>query len=159
MRKTKEESMKNHAYFVLPTYFIAFLYITDYQHDNQIKLIQHGVAMLSSCYSFSECNAFKKNIAWQNSSIHNIYWHQTLPYIGVPRFLVYILVAIWCISLVTIFILGFKVSQMEAIRQEAYKQGRDDIVCAWRGYFDENPEVYKTYNDWKSKIDSITREN
>jgi hypothetical protein len=43
---------------------------------------------------------------------------------------------------------------MDTIRQEAYEQGRDDIVFGLWGYFDENLEVYKTNTEWKSKIDS-----
>ena len=63
--------------------------------------------------------------------------------------------SIWGISLIIIGYLTFKVSRMKELQDESFEIGQKEIIENLQGYFEEHPEHYKTYLQWKKENDSV----
>ena len=69
------------------------------------------------------------------------------------------LLALCCItSAVTVLILGYfgyHFIQLEDRKMEAFNKGKERVILDLRGYFDENPDVYKDFKAWSKEKDSV----
>ena len=95
---------------------------------------------------------------WERESIRknigNINYAVTQAKI-IPKTLLWPLIAVLGISLVTICYMGFKVSRLDTIRKESFEAGEQSVIINLRGYFDENPGLYESYEAWKSKSKEV----
>ena len=94
-----------------------------------------------------------KNIRIQES-IHNIEKH-FLKARSVPKVQLWLHYSIWFISLVIIGYLAFRVSRTGDIQERAFAEGEQQIISNLRGYFDQNPEHYQSYQKWIKEKDSV----
>lgn len=62
---------------------------------------------------------------------------------------------IWLISIVIIGYLAFRVSQIKSIQENAFVEGKKEVISSLKGYFDQYPEHYKTYENWIQEKDRI----
>jgi hypothetical protein len=69
------------------------------------------------------------------------------------------LLALCCIaSAVTVLTLGYfgyQFIKLENYKMEAFNNGKERIILDLRGYFDENPHVYKDFKAWSKEKDSV----
>lgn len=66
----------------------------------------------------------------------------------VPKVQVWLHYSIWFISLVIIAYLAFRVSRTPDIQQRAFAEGEQQVISNLKGYFDQNPEQYRSYRKW-----------
>ena len=69
----------------------------------------------------------------------------------IPRTLFWLTIAVWMISLVTICYLGIRVSRLDSIREKSFESGRQEVITTLRGFFDENPGLFESYESWRLK--------
>ena len=72
----------------------------------------------------------------------------------IPKPQLWMQFAIWSISLVIIGYLVFKVSRIDHIQQTAYLEGRQQVISDMKGYFDQYPQHYESYQKWLKEKDS-----
>jgi len=63
--------------------------------------------------------------------------------------------SIWFISLIIIGYLSYKVTLIDAIQERAFAEGEQQMISNLRGYFDQNPEQYQSYQKWVNEKDSL----
>lgn len=94
----------------------------------------------------------------RNKSIHESI-QNTLVQISkarlVPKVQLWFHYWIWIISLVIIGYLAFKVSRINDIQEKAFAEVEQRIISNLRGYFDQNPEHYQSYQKWIKEKDSV----
>ncbi len=73
----------------------------------------------------------------------------------VPKALLWLHYSIWMTSLVIIGYLAFRVSQMADIQERAFVEGEQRVISNLRGYFEQNPEHYQSYQKWTKEKDSV----
>lgn len=73
----------------------------------------------------------------------------------VPKAQLWLQYAIWSASLIIIGYLSFQVSRIDYIRERSYSAGRQDVISNLKGYFDQYPEHYVTYQKWLKEKDDI----
>ena len=73
----------------------------------------------------------------------------------VPRAQLFIHYSIWIISLIIIGYLAFKISRIDAVQEKAFAEGEQEVILNLRGYFDQNPEQYQSYQKWLKEKDSV----
>lgn len=66
----------------------------------------------------------------------------------VPKIQLWLHYSIWIISLVIIGYLGFQVSRISTMKDEAFTKGRLETMSNVQGYFIQNPEHYESYQKW-----------
>ncbi len=62
---------------------------------------------------------------------------------------------IWFVSLVILGNLTFKVSQIDDVRERAFNEGEQEVISDLREYFDQYPQLYKSYQKWVKEKDSV----
>ena len=73
----------------------------------------------------------------------------------IPKAQLLLQYSIWLLSLVIIGYLVFQVSQIDHIQEKAYSKGEQKVISSLRGYFDQYPEHYKSYQKWKKEKDGV----
>lgn len=73
----------------------------------------------------------------------------------VPKAQLWIQYLIWLISLAIIGYLTIKISRVDNLREQAFLEGEQSVISSLRGYFDQHPEQYVTYQKWVKQKDSI----
>tara|TARA_R110000744_G_scaffold292352_2_gene402899 strand:+ start:260 stop:733 length:474 start_codon:yes stop_codon:yes gene_type:complete len=73
----------------------------------------------------------------------------------VPKLQVWLHYSIWITSLIIIGYLAFKVSRIDAVQKKAFAKGEQEVILNLRGYFDQNPEQYQSYQKWLKEKDSV----
>lgn len=73
----------------------------------------------------------------------------------VPKIQLWLHYSIWLISLVIIGYLAFRVSQIGNIQERAFAQGEQQVISNLKGYFDQNPEHYQSYQKWIKEKNSV----
>lgn len=73
----------------------------------------------------------------------------------VPKIQLWIHYSIWFISLVVIGYLTFKVSGISSVQEKAFAKGEQEVISNLKGYFDQNPGHYKSYQKWLREKDSV----
>jgi len=63
--------------------------------------------------------------------------------------------SIWIISLVIIGYLAFRVSRTPDIRERAFADGKQQAISNLKGYFDQKPEHYESYQKWIKEKNSV----
>ena len=96
----------------------------------------------------------KARISQLNGSVQNIGQRVSKASL-VPKTRMLFHYAIWILSLVIIGYLSFRISQIDHIRQKAFAEGQQLVISSLRGYFDQNPEYYKSYQKWTKEKDSV----
>lgn len=74
---------------------------------------------------------------------------------SVPKAQVWLHYSIWFISLLIIAYLAFRVSRTPDIRERAFAEGKQQVISNLKGYFDQNPEHYRSYHKWIKEKDSV----
>lgn len=69
----------------------------------------------------------------------------------IPKVQLWIHYSIWIISLVTIGYLGFQVSRISSMKDDAFTKGRLEKMSNVQGYFIQNPEHYESYQKWRNE--------
>jgi len=73
----------------------------------------------------------------------------------VPKVKLWLHYPIWLVSLIIIGYLSFRISRIDDIREKAFAEGEQYTISSLRGYFDRNPEHYKSYRKWTEEKDSV----
>ena len=73
----------------------------------------------------------------------------------VPKVQLWLQYSIWFISLVIIGYLGFKVSRIGNMKEKAFAKGEQEVISNLKGYFDQYPQYYESYQKWIKKKDSV----
>ncbi|WP_373519699.1 DUF6730 family protein [Pricia sp.] len=73
----------------------------------------------------------------------------------IPKAKLWLHYSIWIVSLIILGYLSFKVSRIDDIREKAFGEGEQQVISSLRGYFDQYPEHYKTYQKWLQEKDSV----
>ncbi len=73
----------------------------------------------------------------------------------IPKTQLWIHYSIWFFSLVIIGYLAFKVSRLSDVQEKSFAEGQQRVISNLRGYFDQNPEHYKSYQKWLKEKDSV----
>ena len=95
-----------------------------------------------------------KNLKLQES-VHNIEVQISKARL-VPKVQLWLQYSIWFISLVIIGYLGFKVSRIGNMKEKAFAKGEQEVISNLKGYFDQYPQYYESYQKWiKKKKDSV----
>lgn len=94
-----------------------------------------------------------KNLKLQES-VHNIEAQISKARL-VPKVQLWLQYSIWFISLVIIGYLGFKVSRIGNMKEKAFAKGEQEVISNLKGYFDQYPQYYESYQKWIKKKDSV----
>ncbi len=73
----------------------------------------------------------------------------------VPKVQLWLHYSIWMILLVIIGYLAFKVSRTGDIQEKAFTKGKEQVISSLKGYFNQNPEYYLSYQKWIKEKDSV----
>ena len=73
----------------------------------------------------------------------------------VPKVQLWIHYSIWFISLVIIGYLALEVSAIGEIQEKAFAKGEQEVISNLKGYFDQNPGHYESYQKWLKEKDSV----
>tara|TARA_R110002074_G_scaffold122612_9_gene257407 strand:+ start:37650 stop:38123 length:474 start_codon:yes stop_codon:yes gene_type:complete len=73
----------------------------------------------------------------------------------VPKVQLWIHYSIWFISLVIIGYLALQVSRIGEVQEKAFTEGEQEVISNLKGYFDQNPGHYKSYQKWLKEKDSV----
>tara|TARA_R110001606_G_C14941704_1_gene599343 strand:- start:41 stop:514 length:474 start_codon:yes stop_codon:yes gene_type:complete len=73
----------------------------------------------------------------------------------VPRIQLRIHYAIWFISLVIIGYLSLQFSRIGEVQEKAFTEGEQEVISSLKGYFDQYPQHYESYQKWIQKKDSV----
>ena len=66
-----------------------------------------------------------------------------------------ILLLFWCINTIAFSYLGYYFIQFEDKKEVAFNKGRDEGVGIVRSYFNDHPIIYKDFEKWTQKRDSV----
>ncbi|WP_339840200.1 DUF6730 family protein [uncultured Maribacter sp.] len=69
----------------------------------------------------------------------------------IPKIQLWLHYSIWFVSLVTIGYLGFQVSRIGTLKDEAFAKGKLETMSNVQGYFIQNPEHYESYQKWRKE--------
>jgi hypothetical protein len=87
-------------------------------------------------------------------SINNIGNHISKAQL-IPKVQLWLHYSIWIISLVIIGYLAFRVSRTPDIRERAFADGKQQAISNLKGYFDQKPEHYESYQKWIKEKNSV----
>ncbi|NNK18038.1 MAG: hypothetical protein HKP49_02700 [Maribacter sp.] len=73
----------------------------------------------------------------------------------VPKTQVWLQYTIWFMCLVIIAYLVLQVSRIDHIQQKAFLEGRQQVISDLKGYFDQYPQHYESYQKWLKEKDSV----
>ncbi|SKB53901.1 DUF6730 family protein [Maribacter arcticus] len=73
----------------------------------------------------------------------------------VPKIQLWIHYSIWFISLVIIGYLSLRFSRIGDVQERAFTEGGQEVIPNLKGYFDQNPGHYESYQKWMQKKDSV----
>ena len=73
----------------------------------------------------------------------------------VPKIQQWIHYSIWLVSLVIIGYLALQVSRIGEVRKKAFSEGEQEVIFNLKGYFDQNPGHYESYQKWLKEKDSV----
>lgn len=99
-------------------------------------------------------NSEKANNSRLDESVQKITELVTLARL-VPKIQLWIHYSIWFIYLVIIGYLTIKVSGISSVQEKAFIEGEQEVISNLRGYFDQNPGHYKSYQKWLREKDSV----
>ena len=74
---------------------------------------------------------------------------------SVPKVQLWIHYSIWFISLVIIGYLALQVSRIGEVQERAFTEGGQEVISNLKGYFDQNPLHYESYQKWLKKKNSV----
>jgi len=66
----------------------------------------------------------------------------------VPRSQLWLHYSIRITSLIIIGYFAFKVSRIDAFKEKPFAKGEQEVISNLKGYFDQNPEHYRSYQKW-----------
>ncbi len=73
----------------------------------------------------------------------------------VPKVQLWLHYSIWITSLIIIGYLAFKGSRLDDMREKAFAEGEQEVISNLKGYFDQNPGHYQSYQKWLKEKDSV----
>lgn len=73
----------------------------------------------------------------------------------VPKVQLWIHYSVWFFTLVIIGYLAYKISRVDALQEKAFAEGEQEVISNLRGYFDQNPGHYESYQKWLKEKDSV----
>lgn len=73
----------------------------------------------------------------------------------IPKTQLWIQYSIWVFSLIIIGYLSFQVSRIGHIEERAISKGEQKVISNLKGYFDQYPEHYVSYQSWIKKKVSV----
>ena len=73
----------------------------------------------------------------------------------VPKMQLWFHYSIWFISLVIIGYLSLQFSRIGEVQERAFTEGEQEVISNLRGYFDQNPDHYESYQKWLKEKDSV----
>ena len=73
----------------------------------------------------------------------------------IPKTQLWIQYSIWVFSLIIIGYLSFQVSRIGHIEERAISKGEQKVISNLKGYFDQYPEHYVSYQSWVKKKVSV----
>lgn len=94
----------------------------------------------------------------RNSKLHESFYDlekQISKACLIPKVQLLLQYSSWLISLVIIGYLAFHVSRIDQIQQKTFAEGEQQVIHELRGYFDQYPEHYKSYQKWIKEKDSV----
>lgn len=71
-----------------------------------------------------------------------------------PKAQLWLHYSIWIISFVIIGYLTFKISRIDDIQEKAFTKGEQQVILKMKGYFEQNPKHYQSYQNWVKEKDS-----
>lgn len=73
----------------------------------------------------------------------------------VPKWLLALCCIASAVTVLTMGYFGYHLIQLEDHKMEAFNNGKEQVILDLRGYFDENPNVYKDFKTWSKEKDSV----
>jgi hypothetical protein len=73
----------------------------------------------------------------------------------VPKAQQWMQYSIWFISLVIIGYLALQVSRIGEVQEKVFTEGEQEVISSLKGYFDQNPGHYESYQKWLKEKDSV----
>ena len=73
----------------------------------------------------------------------------------VPKWLLALCCIASAITVLTMGYFGYHFIQLEGHKMQAFDNGKEQVIIDLRGYFDENPDVYKAFQLWSKEKDSV----
>ncbi|WP_036385299.1 DUF6730 family protein [Muricauda sp. MAR_2010_75] len=72
-----------------------------------------------------------------------------------PKWLTALFFVVLSITVLTLGYFGYHFIQFEENRKKAFIQGRREAISELRSYFDDHPIIYKDFQRWSRKQDSL----
>ncbi|WP_437373647.1 DUF6730 family protein [Maribacter litoralis] len=99
-------------------------------------------------------NSEKTKISKLHESVQDIR-SQMLKAKLVPKIQLWLHYSIWFISLLIVGYLTVQVFRIGGIQEKAFAKGEQEVISNLKGYFDQYPEHYESYQKWIKKKDSV----
>ena len=74
----------------------------------------------------------------------------------VPKWLLALCCVVICATTITLSYFGYYYLRFEENKQEAFHEGRAGAMNELRGYFEAHPVIYKDFQKWVKKKDSVS---
>ena len=76
-----------------------------------------------------------------------------------PKWLLALVCIVFTLVVTALSYFGYRFVQLEDSKAEAFNDGKEQIILDLRGYFDEHPDVYKDFQSWSKRQDSVPNQN
>jgi len=76
----------------------------------------------------------------------------------IPKTQLWVHYSIWFLSLVIIGYLTFRTSQIAGLQEKAFAKGKQQVILNLKGYFEQNPDHYESYQLWLEHKDDVPNE-
>ncbi|MBU2899919.1 DUF6730 family protein [Maribacter dokdonensis] len=73
----------------------------------------------------------------------------------VPKIQLWLHYSIWFVSLLIVGYLALQVSGIGKMKEKAFVEGEQRVILNLKGYFDQYPEHYQSYQKWRKEKDSV----
>jgi hypothetical protein len=72
-----------------------------------------------------------------------------------PKWLLVLFCITSVVTVLTLSYFGYHFIKLEDFKTEAFNNGKERVILDLRGYFDEHPDVYKGFQYWSKRQDSV----
>ena len=83
--------------------------------------------------------------------------HQTIQSaVLIPKWVMALFLITITLTMITLAYFGYHFVRFEENRKAAFEKGREEVIFELRGYFDNHPIIYRDFQKWAEKKDSVS---
>ena len=76
----------------------------------------------------------------------------------IPKWVTALFLTVLSLTVITLAYFGYNFIGFEENRKVAFEKGREEIIFELRGYFENHPIIYRDFQKWVKKKDSVSNQ-